>query len=227
MSRTMLLGIFKKELRLFFGRPGPIAVSIIFSLSLFTLFRFSLGEEGTPRGMVLWVTHFLSILFLLIRSQEWEREEKAYRLFLLSRINLGLILWGKTMALVVVILFLWLIEVAVWMIFFDLLPFLLDPMGLWFLYYIALTGLVSSLALGISGVQASAIAIHSEFPLVMLFVIFLPLNLPVLVSSAQLIMIALQELDRTHSLQPIFMILAFLMFYAGAGVLLFDQLFKE
>ena len=221
----MIWIFFKKELSLFFRGSRTILISIVFSLSLFTLFRFTLRGENLPMHMILWITHLLSIVFLLIQSQEWEREDKAYRILSLSGINLDIIFLSKTAAMMVAILFLWLIEVFMWFLFFDLSLVIkqINP----FFYFIATVGFLSSLALSILGIQVSAIAIHSSFPVVILFMIFLPLNLPISVASSQLIILAIKGNNIVDSFRAVFMILAFTMLYAGSGVLLFGKLLEE
>ncbi len=221
----MIWSFFKKELNLFFRGSGTVLTSVIFSLSLFTLFRFTLQGSELPIHMILWVTHLLSVVFLLIQSQEWEREGKVYRIFSLSYIDFDVIFWGKIAAITIVMLFLWFIEVFIWFLFFDL-SLVLKKIDQFF-YFMAMIGFLSSLALSMLGIQASTIAIHSKYPVVILFMIFLPLNLPISISSSQLVSLAVKGGNIIDSLSSVSVILAFTMLYAGLGVLFFGKLLEE
>ena len=225
MKLLFFWGVLKKDLNLFFSGSSTIIISIIFSLSLFTLFRFASQDKLISQSMVLWITHLLSIVFLLMRSQEWESEEKAYRIFTLSNLDFEIIFVGKAIALTTVIFFLWVIEVAVWLFFFDIQSIIPDTTL--FIYTIILTGFLSSLALAASGIQASALAVHSNFSVVILFMFFLPLNLPISIASSQLVMLSTQKTSNIDFYQLLYIILSFTMFYIGSGILLFEKLLEE
>lgn len=221
--------IIRKDLKLFFGGTGFFYASVLFSLSLFSLFRFTLPPDSsaTEAGIsILWGVHTAASLFLLISSQQWEWQNKAYRRFMTAGIEPALVYAAKGVTLSLAISLLWLSELAIWGLFSsDSLVGIDKAEMISIILYFALSGLLVSLAIAFSGQIAAVIALHSNFRYVMLMILFFPLVLPVVIAGSTFC----REYLKTAELmqQPFYLISGAVFFYLAAGILLYGVLWEE
>ena len=217
--------LLKKDLKLIFFHS--VAVSIVFSIGLFAFFRFSSSGKGYPINMIFWASHFLSITFIILQSQEWEQEDKAYRLLLVSDIDQSLLFLSKSIAVSLGVSLLWIIEMAFLILFFDAL--IHEPLKNLLFSILKLTGIgfLSNFALSSSGTQASALSVHSNYPWMLLFLIFLPLSLPIVIAASKLTWVIFNQQKNQDIASLYFIIVSFNLLYTAAGIMLYDKFLEE
>jgi len=230
--------ILKKEIYLFFIGTSFFLVSSIFSTGLFLLFRFTYPiEKISPEisSSILWAVHLISSIFAIIASQEWEWEAGALRSVKLSGIDPVLFFLGKAAATTLTLILLWTVEYILWGFLFALesLPVALlqffpdDPeLGLR-LGAAFLPGVLASMGIALLGQLTSVLAVHSRFKHALMFILFFPLALPLVIAGSGFtreVMLGkpASELTGMLTLQA-----AFLLFFLGAGIMLFEYLWEE
>lgn len=222
----------KKELKLIFSGSGFFMVSLVFSAGMLLFFRMSMPIEKMELSSsftFLWATHFISSIFLLNASQEWEWEWGAQRAIHFSGLRGSHIFFAKTTAVFITLIFLWLLEQALWTLFFQ------TAIKADFDFY-ALTTRSSQLAvsafavsggLALIGEFAAVMAIHSRYRHVMLLILFFPLALPIIVAAGSVSHQIWAGLEWQFLPLRLNFVIAFIFFFAAAGLGLYEFLLEE
>ena len=225
-----MLVILLKDLRLFFLRTGFFFVAVIVSLGLYALVRFSLPAGSLDFKVsvaILWLVHLIGTLFVLVASAEYEWEWQANRLYRLAGVAGHYVFLGKSLALFLVIMLLWLVDLFVWLLFFQ--PRLPNQN----LSLVALVlgllpaGFFTSLGFAFAGVMAAGLAVHARYRHVLLFVLKFPLTLPLLISASNFTRAFAKSADLFASMAVLNLEIAFVFIFAGAGLAMYDFLLEE
>jgi len=231
--------IFAKEIRLYFFGTSFYLVSAILSTGLFLLFRFTYPSEQINRDIavsVLWSVHMISSLFSLIASQEWEWEANALRAVKLSGVEGYVVFLAKSLASILSMVLLWVLEVLVWAalyggdIFSGVNPVLAENETLGYsvlIMQILLCGILSSAGIAFIGQITSVLALHSRFRHVLMFIVFFPISIPTMISASSYTRLALQFKGWSAGLNFLYLQISFCLFFVAAGIVLYDYLWEE
>ena len=231
MKFRQFRAVLVKDLRLFFVSEGVIYVSMVLSIGLVAVFRFGHGiaDMGLETAnSILWAAQLISGIFLMMASYEWEHANKSHYLCRILGVEAYIQFLGKASALAVALVILWLCNL---LFFFVLLSgFFLAPdtgvqrfIKLFFDLLLAGTFVIPGLAL--MGTLTSSIAGQGRLKHALLFILFFPLALPVLISGSTATRVLLQF--NGLELQVLYIALAFDLVYLGAGILLYALLIEE
>ncbi|MDH5717156.1 MAG: heme exporter protein CcmB [Spirochaetia bacterium] len=231
---NVFFNILKKELHLLFSGSGFFWLSLIFSIGLFMLFRFTLPPEhmsGETAVSILWAAHLISCLFCLLAAQEWEWEWFAYRAVRLSGTQGHLVFVSKSTASFIALVLLWLLELIIWFIFFNsTFMFAGDTFidkGINIINMFILAGSLTTIGITFLGQLAAILALHSRFRHILLLILFFPLSLPVLIAGSSFCRNIINGGMWQDSKGILNLIIAFLFIYLAAGIALYDYLWEE
>jgi len=238
MKRPVFKSIFKKELTLYFFGTGFFLVSLIFSIGLFVLFRFTYPVDSLSIEVAissLWAVHLISSLFTLLASQEWEWERNALRAIKISGVEGHVVFLGKAISSWFCLVLLLMFEIVAWIIFFAYSHLTsLDPaqgffsakVGM-FMAKLFASGVIASAGISFLGQLASILALHSRFRHVLLFIVFFPLSLPAIIAGSSYSRFAYQAAEWTSASGMISLQMAYAFVFLSAGVLLYEFLWEE
>ncbi|MDH5720533.1 MAG: heme exporter protein CcmB [Spirochaetia bacterium] len=226
--------VFKKELNLLFKGTGFIWLSFVFSVGLFTLFRFTLPAHNMnieTAISILWGAYVISCLFSLLAAQEWEWEWFAYRAVRLSGTAGHTVFLSKSIATFVALSLLWIFILTVWFVFFggSFLPADASIPVILIKYFskFLVVGILATLGITFLGQLAAVLALHSRFRHILLLILFFPMSLPVLIAGSSFCRLAWQEAEWSEMSGLLNLLAAFLFIYAAAGIALYDYLWEE
>lgn len=231
--RTMkYLEFVKKELKLIFSGTGFFLVSFVFSAGMLLFFRMSMPIENIDLASslsFLWATHFISSIFLLNASQEWEWEWSAGRAIRFSGLSGSTIFFAKSTAVFFTMILLWILEQSIWTIFFS------EAINIEFTFakqlqrsaQLATTAIATSAGLALLGQLVAVMAIHSRYRHVLLLILFFPLALPIFVGASSVSQQIWQGLAWKQLPFQLHLVLSFIFFFAAAGIGLYDFLLEE
>jgi len=233
--RTLLA----KELRLYFFGTSFYMVSSILSIGLFLLFRFTYPSEQINMEIavsVLWAVHTISSLFSLIASQEWEWEANALRAVKLSGVEGYVVFLTKSLASIISMFLLWILEFLVWMVLYggDLFKpgvggyaqDLTAPLVV-MAAQVLVAGLLASIGIAFIGQVTSVLALHSRFRHVLMFIVFFPISIPLVIAASSYTRLAVALKGWSAGLNFLSLEAAFCLFFSAAGVILYDYLWEE
>ena len=233
----VIRAMVKKELYLYFIGTGFFTVSIVFSIGLFLLFRFTFPPEAITRDAaisLLWAVHLVSTLFVILAGQEWEWEKNAFRAIKLSGTDGYTVFMGKSAAAIVALALLWSMELVLWSLLFASSHLKSLSQGgvefssiIVFLLQIWIAGLIATMGISFLGQIASVVALHSRFKHVLLFILIFPLSLPVIIAAGAFTRTLWVSQDFSSAQGLIFLELSFTFLFLGAGVFLYDYLWEE
>lgn len=234
------MAILRKELYLYFFGTGFFMVSVIFSLGLFLLFRFTYPIDAMTRDIAissLWAVHLVSSLFALLAAQEWEWENNALRAVKLSGVEGYIVFLGKSTAALISLGALWLIEMIAWTFLFGYQNLqqafpeagvtFFTPQVMTILLQIFSAGILVSLGISFLGQITSVLALHSRFRHILLFIVFFPLALPAIIAASSYSRIAWEGGGWSTGTSALFLNGAFAFIFLAAGVLLYEFLWEE
>ncbi len=213
--------ILAKDLRLYFSGAATLWACALFSLAMLSLFRFTAPPDQFPAlaGIAVMVgTHLTSSVFLLLAGQEWEWEWLANRALLLEGARDSSLFIGKVAGYAITLSLLWLFTFFSAVVLLGLrFPenFTLPAIG---------AGLLLSIGMSLIGLLSAAIALHTRFRQLVMFLLYLPLALPSAIAVAGILRMALE--GRAVSAEWN-LLLAFSLVFFAAGLALFDYLMEE
>jgi heme exporter protein B len=186
---------------------------------------------------VLWSVHLISSLFSLIASQEWEWEANALRAVKLSGVEGHIVFLAKSLASILSMFLLWILEFLVWMALYggDIIkPSTSGYTGSsttaflsMMILQVLLCGLLASIGISFIGQITSVLALHSRFRHVLMFIVFFPISIPVMIAASSYTRLAVQFKGWSAGLNFLSLEAAFCLFFAAAGVVLYDYLWEE
>lgn len=234
-SRKYRLSVLiQKELKLYFVGSSFYMVSSVLSAGLFLLFRFTYPSDNlNPQTTVsiLWSVHLISSLFSLIASGEWEWESNAFRAVKLSGVSGHLVFISKGLASALSILLLWITESVIWAFLYGnesvTLQKITPAAFVVMLIYWLITGAIVSCGLAFLGQITSVLALHSRFRHVLMFIVFFPVSIPLIISASSYTRLILQFKLWPEGQNMVYMQVSFLLFFLAAGVLLYEYLWEE
>lgn len=221
-----------KELKLIFAGSGFFIVSFVFSAGMLLFFRMSMPIQkiDLPSSLsFLWATHFISSIFLLNASQEWEWEWSAGRGIRFSGLSGNTIFFAKATAIFFTMILLWILEQSIWTIFFnDAIEIKLNlTQRMHRSAQMATTAIAASGGLALLGQLVAVMAVHSRYRHVLLLILFFPLALPIFVGATSVSQQIWQGLKWSQLPFQLHLILAFIFFFASAGIALYEFLLEE
>ncbi|MDH4262496.1 MAG: hypothetical protein OEV78_05550 [Spirochaetia bacterium] len=234
--RTLLA----KELKLYFFGTSFYMVSSVLSIGLFLLFRFTYPSEQINMEIavsVLWSVHMISSLFSLIASQEWEWEANALRAVKLSGVEGYIVFLTKSIASIGSMFLLWILEFLVWMVLYGGDIFKPSTGGYSagqmtapltnMIFQLLVCGMLASIGIALIGQITSVLALHSRFRHVLMFIVFFPISIPLMISASSYSRLAVQLKGWSAGLNFLSLEAAFCLFFTAAGVILYDYLWEE
>ena len=226
----MLYSFIKKDLHLLFISTRSFSVSLLFSTCLLTLLsflRFSPDAFLGEKLSYLYISFFISSLFILLYAQDSEKENGVYHLLKLLGSNFTSAYISKSIACSLALFSLWFFNVLLWSFFFDqqrVLQFIQDR---YYIYWIGLlfSGLMLSISISFLGTIVARISLFSRFHLATFLILFFPLILPVVIASSQLSssFLGMSSLSNNASLLS----LASIFIYSGMGLLTYNILMED
>ena len=129
------------------------------------------------------------------------------------------------MSIFLAISLLWLVEMFLLFLFFE--GAINKPDTFFSIFEIVCIGLLSNLAFSFLGVQASALSVHSSYPWMLLFLIFLPLSLPITINASKLTATVLDQQKNENILHLYFNLVSFNLIYAAVGIMLYEKFLEE
>ncbi|MDH4200613.1 MAG: heme exporter protein CcmB [Spirochaetia bacterium] len=226
--------LFQKELRLYFLGTSFYLVSAVLSGGLFLLFRFTYPSEKLNQETsisILWAVHLISSLFSLIASAEWEWESNAMRAVKLSGAEGYFVFLSKSIASFFSLTLLWVLEIFVWLVLFgsENSSLLKSPLNQIFtaVVQMLLAGAVASAGISFLGQITSILALHSRFKHVLMFIVFFPVSIPLIIAASAYTRIAVSLKGLDGGFNFISLELAFCFFFLAAGFVLYDVLWEE
>jgi len=238
-SVEVFRALLTKELRLYFLGTSFFTVSSVLSIGLFLLFRFTYPSEKINTEIavsVLWSVHMISSLFSLIASQEWEWEANALRAIKLSGVEGHLVFLAKSVASILSIFLLWILELCVWLLLYGSDNFqistsspsnvntmlILNSVG-----QILFCGLLASAGIAFIGQITSVLALHSRFRHALMFIVFFPISIPTMIAASSYTRLAIQMKGWSAGQNFLFLESAFCLFFIAAGIILYNYLWEE
>lgn len=226
------LAFVKKELKLIFSGSGFFLVSFVFSAGMMLFFRMSMPIEKIDLASsfsFLWATHFISSIFILNATQEWEWEWSAQRAIRFSGLSGTTVFLSKSTAIFLAIVLLWVLEQSIWTLFFQTAISTNLNFQQIFVRSLQLTFTAAIVSAGLSllGQLSAVMAIHSRYRHVLLLILFFPLALPIFVAAGSVSHQIWQGVTWLQLPMRLNMVFAFVFFFTAAGIALYDFLIEE
>lgn len=183
--RRAVAALLRKELRLELRTPQVIPAMALFSVATLVVFHFSLQRnavDGDLAGGILTVTLLFSAILGINRLFVADHEEGGFDGFLLAPVDRTAMLVAKALALFAFLVLLEVVAVAA----FALL--LLDPgLGARVLGQTAAALALADVGIAVIGTLVGALAIQTRARDLIVPLIALPLLLPVVIGTSQLL----------------------------------------
>jgi heme exporter protein B len=179
--RRAVAAIVRKDLLVELRTGEAIPSMVLFSLSTFVLFHFTLDRrsvDGDLAAGVLWVTLLFAAVLGIVRLFVAEREQGGFDGILMAPIERTSLLIAKAGALFAYLLALELIAIPIFALFF-----LGD--GFWeALPRLLVVAVLADIGLAVMGALLASIAVHTRARDLLLPLLLLPLTIPLMIGAA-------------------------------------------
>ena len=225
---SLFISFLKKDLYLLFFATKSFSISCLFSVCLLTLFNFLRFDSESilvEKGIYLYISFYVSSLFILIYTQDSEKENGVYHLLKLISIDFTTLYLSKSISCFIALFLLWLFNLFCWSFFFDQDKlFHIIEKNIYFIGLL-LAGFLFTLAISFLGIMVARISIFSKFHLATLLILFFPLSLPIIIASNQ---IAWSFIGVQSFKEPaILLSIASIFIYGGLGLLTYNILMED
>ncbi|MCS6983672.1 MAG: heme exporter protein CcmB [Leptospiraceae bacterium] len=173
--------ILKKDLVLFFRSRASFWATTLFVGGYLALLRLGLPPQETPLAVgvsFMVATQLTASVFLLLFGQVWEREWNAIAYILQLRVSPLALYLAKLVAYFMALMVLWLILHLIGFLFFKLTSHNL------IVWSFLGTGFFLSMNASAIGALASGISFQTRYRELIMFLIYIPLILPVGIAAA-------------------------------------------
>lgn len=223
---SVVWAVAEKDLRVEFRSRESLAVMLMFSLLVLTLFSFAFGpdlggKDGAPmQAGVLWVAFLFASVIGLSRSMGIERESNGFSAMLLSPADPSALYLGKMIAILVLMLLMEAVGFAALAIFYR------SPV--WeYLAPLALVALVATVGIAAVGTLFAAMTTRTRTRDVLLPVLLFPLLAPVLIAAVKATGAFLAGAGWEDAGDWIKMMAAYDLIFLSASVLVFEYVMEE
>ncbi len=186
MIKTLkkLLTIIRKDILIELRTKEMINTMLIFSLTVILISNFAFGKLRTElihdlAPGVLWIAFVFTGMLGMARSFIAEKDKGCLQGMMLAPSDWSIIYLGKTISNLIFLLIIEIITIFAFIILFDFLELLNNPMNLFLIILIGTFGFVSI------GTLLSAISVNSKTREMLLPVLFFPIIIPVLIGSVE------------------------------------------
>lgn len=246
--------LLKKEFNLFFFSKGLIWILIIFIISLCSMLRLLLPLDIekilfilktsnidlstlaliTKWANVFYIVLFLTIyfiisLFVILVSYQWDLNNNVIHFFKILRINWHQFFISKLLSSIVFLLLTWCL---LGFFYFFLVNDNIFHVNLYTVSIFIILGLLISYTSSVVGLLMSAISLLTSFSFIFIFILFIPLQLPVISVFASLVnQLVISEsffqgLGILYSIEALFLYVCICL-YTVVVILLFPYLWDS
>ncbi len=223
---SVVWAVFEKDMRVEMRSRESLAVMLMFSLLVLTLFSFAFGpdlggEEGAPmQAGVLWVAFLFASVIGLSRSMGMERESNGFSAMRLTPADPSALYLGKMIAILALML---VMEVAG---FAALAVFYRAPV--WEnLAPLALVALVATIGIAAVGTLFAAMTTRTRTRDALLPVLLFPLLVPILIAAVKATAAFLGGGGWADAGDWVKIMAAYDLIFLSASVLVFEYAIEE
>lgn len=223
---SVVWAVIEKDMRLEMRARESLAVMLMFSLLVLTLFSFAFGpdlggREGAPmQAGVLWVAFLFASVIGLSRSMGVERESDGFSAMLLSPADPSALYLGKMIAILILMLLMEVVGFAALAVFYrapvweNLVP-------------LALVALAATIGIASVGTLFAAMTTRTRTRDVLLPVLLFPLLVPVLIAAVNSTGAILAGGGWADAGGWVKVIIAYDLIFLSASVLVFEYVIEE
>ena len=224
MKNFLLL--IRKDLSMFILKTGAMYSGFAILLGLITIFKFADDIDSESREFVaitLLITFFLTALFLVALSFEWEKENDVYQYYKVLNIDMNLFFISKSIAIATAFTVIWAISTLLHMLLFQ--PIVIESNSVTTLAKILGIGIIQSLGFAFVSVTVMNIALASRLRYMILFILTIPLMIPLIINSG----ICLRALFSNTAINQgaLLFLVATCLIYFSLGLILFKIAMEE
>jgi heme exporter protein B len=223
---SVVWAVVEKDLRVEMRSRESLAVMLMFSLLVLTLFSFAFGpdlggQEGAPmQAGVLWVAFLFASVIGLSRSMGMERESNGFSAMRLSPADPSALYLGKMIAILALMLVMEAAGFAALAVFYrapvweNLAP-------------LALVALVATVGIAAVGTLFAAMTTHTRTRDALLPVLLFPLLVPILIAAVKATAAFLSGAGWADAGDWVKIMLAYDLIFLSASVLVFEYAIEE
>lgn len=211
---------------MFILKTGAMYSGFAILLGLITIFKFADDIDNESRDFVvitLLITFFLTALFLVALSFEWEKENDVYQYYKVLNIDMNLFFISKSIAIAIALTIIWAISTLLHMLLFQ--PIAIESNFITTLAKILGIGIIQSLGFAFVSVTVMNIALASRLRYMILFILTIPLMIPLIINSG----ICLRTLFSNTAINQgaLLFLVATCLIYFSLGLILFKIAMEE